>query len=35
MTSMARNGITNFRPVFSLLWVALVGHLIASGPPGG
>src|SRR5215211_3036864 len=22
-----------FRPVFSLLWVALVGHLVASGPP--
>jgi hypothetical protein len=25
--------LTTFRPVFSLLWVALVGHLVASGPP--
>src|SRR5215211_6718896 len=25
--------LTTIRPVFSLLWVALVGHLVASGPP--
>src|SRR5215218_8526789 len=25
--------LTTFRPVFSLLWVALVGHLVASGRP--
>jgi hypothetical protein len=25
--------LTSFRPLFSLLWVALVGHLLASGLP--
>src|SRR5215211_2052336 len=31
--SSGASHLTTFRPLFSLLWVALVGHLVASGPP--